>query len=114
MATEATQTSRTLCRVSWVGWPVWMARLAAATKVEAKQAQRQPPLMAKARTAPAVQMVGRVLPPAAIRAWVSATGVSTMPTIATVRSATRKPLVQLAAFATLREVARVQTARKAR
>lgn len=51
MAMEATQTSSTLWTVSRVGAPRWI-RLATATSVEAKAAQRQPPLMANASTAP--------------------------------------------------------------
>ncbi|CAM5427938.1 hypothetical protein SBADM41S_08656 [Streptomyces badius] len=87
--------------------------LAAATKVEAKAAHRQPPLMAKARTAPAVQIDGRVGPS---KDWESTLGegVSRMPVSATTRSAPRKRLVQFAAERTLGRVASVHTARNAR
>src|SRR6478735_360692 len=61
MAMEATQTSTTLWKVSLLGSPRSMM-LATATRVEAKAAQRQPPLSAKARTEPAVQIDGRVGP----------------------------------------------------
>src|SRR5882762_1983834 len=108
MAMEATQTRTTLWTVSRAGAPR-STRLAAATSVEAKAAQRQPPLIAKASTEPAVHIDGSVGPPSTILACVSATGVSSMPVSATVRSAARNRLVQLAAFATLGRVASVQT-----
>lgn len=54
-----------------------------------------------------VHIDGRVGPPAWTRSWASATGVSRMPVMATVRSAARNRLVQRAAFATLGSVARV-------
>ncbi len=107
MAMEATQTRITLCTVSRLGWPR-STMLATATREEAKPAQRQPPLMANARTDPAVHMEGRV-GPSTVWAWASASGVRRMPVRATVRSATRKRRVQPAAFATLGRVARVQT-----
>src|SRR5689334_9860733 len=108
MAIEATQTRITLCTVSRAGLPRSI-RLATATGVEARAAQRQPPLRAKARTEPAVQIDGRVGPSSAIRACVSARGVRRMPVTARARSTARNRLVQLAAFATLGRVARVNT-----
>src|SRR4051812_24142782 len=113
MAIDATQTRITLCTVSRAGAPR-STRLAAATSVEAKAAHLQPPLIAKARTAPAVHIDGSVGPPASMRAAESATRVSRIPASATVRSATRNRLVQLAAPATLGSVASVQTSRKAK
>ncbi len=107
MAMEATQTRTTLWMVSRAGAPR-STRFAAATRVEARAAHRQPPLTAKASTDPAVQIDGRVGPPARIRSWVSARGVRRMPLSAIVRSAARNRLVQLAAFATLGSVASVQ------
>ncbi len=112
IAIEATQTSSTLWKVSRLGSPRWMM-LAAATKVEAKAAHRQPPLIAKARTAPAVQIEGSV-GPSKVWEWTSAIGVSMIPVSATTRSAPRKRLVQLAAERTLGRVASVHTARNAR
>ncbi|CAM5305593.1 hypothetical protein SVIOM342S_01234 [Streptomyces violaceorubidus] len=112
MAMEATQTRMTLWTVSRAGVPR-STRLATATRVEATAAQRQPPLTAKASTEPAVHIDGRVGPPSMTRSWASAKGVSRMPASATVRSAARNRLVQLAAFASLGRVARVQTRRTA-
>ncbi len=63
------------------------------TTAEATALQRQPPLMAKASTEPAVQIPGSVLCPATIRAWLSTSVVSRMPASAIARSAARKRLV---------------------
>ncbi len=112
MAMEATQTSTTLWKVSSLGSPR-STMLATATRVEAKAAQRQPPLRAKARTEPAVQIDGSV-GPSMCWASKSASGVTRMPVRATVRSTPRKRLVQLAALATRGSVTSVQTARTAR
>lgn len=110
MAMEATQTRITLWTVSRAGVPR-STRLTTATAVDAKAAQRQPPLMANARTEPAVHIDGSVGPPDWMRSGASATVVSMIPVSATVRSAARKRLVQLAAFATLGSVATVHTNR---
>jgi hypothetical protein len=101
-----------LWKVSRLGSPR-STILATATKEDAKPAQRQPPLMAYARTDPAVHIVGRV-GPSCVCAWASASGVSRMPVRAIVRSATRKRLVQRAAPATLGSVTSVQTVITAR
>lgn len=77
--------------------------------VEATAAQRQPPLIAKPRTAPAVQMDGSVGPPSMIRAWLSTTSVSRMPPIAKPRSATRNCRVQRSAEVVQRQVSTIQT-----
>src|SRR3954464_11932227 len=106
MAMDAIQTSSTLWTVSRVGAPR-SATLTAATRVEAKAAQRQPPLIAKARTGAAVHIDGSVGGPVPIRSGASATRVSRMPASAMLRSAARNHLVQLAAFATLGRVASV-------
>ena len=110
MAMEATQTRITLWTVSRAGAPRSM-RLAAATGVEANAAQRQPPLMAKARTEPAVHIDGRVGPPLWMCWSSAASGVSRMPVSAMVRSTVRKRLVQAAALWTRGRVASVQTNR---
>jgi hypothetical protein len=108
IAMEATQTRITLCTVSRAGAPR-STRFAAATGVEAKAAQRQPPLIAYARTEPAVHIDGSVGPPEMIRSWLAARGVRRMPVSAMARSTARNRLVQRTAFATLGRVARVQT-----
>src|SRR3954447_9738467 len=106
MAMEATQTRITLWTVSRAGWPR-SNRLAAATGVGASAAQRQPPLMANARTEPAVHIDGRVGPPLSMWWSLTTSGVSTIPVTAIARSTARKRLVQAAAFWTRGSVANV-------
>lgn len=113
MAMLAMHTSSTSCTVSCAKPPV-AATLAAPTSSEAPAAQRQPFLIAKPSTAPAVHIDGRVGPPASMRAWVSTTGVSRIPASATASSTARKSGVHRSAPETRRTVASVHTARTAR
>ncbi len=108
MATLATHTRTTLWMVSRAS--SWRStRLTTATSAEATAAQRQPPLMAKPSTAPAVQMEGRVAAPSMIRSWLSATRVSRMPPSAKDRSPMRKERVQRSAEVVRRQVKAIHT-----
>jgi hypothetical protein len=72
-------------------------------------AHRQPPLIAKPSTAPAVQMDGRVGWPPTTWAWVSMTGVRSMPVSAMARSVARKRFVQRSGESTRFQVRPIHT-----
>jgi hypothetical protein len=109
----ATHTSSTLCTVSCDG-PPRSTRLATPTTADAPAPHRQPPLIAKPSTAPAVQIDGRVFTPCSIRSAVSTHRVSRIPASATSRSTVRNSRVHRAADSVRVPVVSVQAVSSAR